>query len=456
MDSVKTNRDHQNKMILRVLFFTLVISVMNAMVFNVVLPNIKAEFGLNASLVSWITTGYMVFYAIGSVTFGKLADQYRLKDLITIGLMIMSIGSIIGLFASQFWMIIIGRMLQAAGASVIPALAMIIPIRYFPPAKRGRALGIVASGLALGNAIAPIVGGFATSLFQWRSLFLLSILALFTVPFYRKYLDDEKGAAGRMDYLGGLGLASMVALVLLAITHGDWALLLWAVILFIMFIWRIHSTPEPFVQPALFLNKKYTTGVLLTIGTMIVGAGTPFIMPQMLEHMNHLTAAWIGFVMFPGAIASAILGSSVGKLADKRGNAYLFYIASSLLLFSFVLLTILSGVSPIIILFILILVNLGQTCMQVAMMNTVSQSLPKQQAGIGMGLCQMLLFMSGAISTAVIGKALDLGANIQLNPFLLNKAASAYSNVFLALSMILVVIVVFFYASPSVSENRSK
>lgn len=64
----------------------------------------------------------------------------------------MVLGSLIGLAAQQYWLIVMGRMLQAAGAVVIPAVSMIIPVKYFTSENRGRAIGTMVSALALGTA----------------------------------------------------------------------------------------------------------------------------------------------------------------------------------------------------------------------------------------------------------------------------------------------------------------
>lgn len=98
---------HANKL-LGILVVTLIFSVMNGTMFNVALPEISKEFSLLPSEVSWIMTSYMVVYAIGSVIMGKLADKYRLKDILTIGLLVFAIGSIIGFFANDYWLIILG------------------------------------------------------------------------------------------------------------------------------------------------------------------------------------------------------------------------------------------------------------------------------------------------------------------------------------------------------------
>lgn len=132
---MNTNKE---TLLLRVLVFTLIISVMNGMMFNVVLPVIGEEFQLTASQASWIVTGYLVVYAIGTVTYGKLTDKYSMKVLISFGLWILAAGSLLGIVATEYWMVIIARIVQAAGAAVIPALAMIIPVRYFAPENVGK------------------------------------------------------------------------------------------------------------------------------------------------------------------------------------------------------------------------------------------------------------------------------------------------------------------------------
>ncbi|NOU92108.1 MFS transporter [Paenibacillus sp. LMG 31456] len=432
--------------LIRVLAFTLILSVMNATMFNVALPTIGKEFQLTASQVSWVVTAYIIVYAIGSVTYGKLADKYRLKDLLTIGLTFFAVGSLLGFAATHYWMIIAGRILQSIGASVIPATAMIIPVRYFPPETRGRALGITSSGLALGTAIGPIIAGFVTSLASWRYLFLLSVIVLITLPYYRKYLDDNKGTAGKTDLLGGSILAITITVFLLGITSGAWTLFIVGAVLLVLFIVHIHRSAHPFIQPSIFKNKNYTIAIVVSFIGSGLGFGIPFIIPQMLTQLNQLSPAVVGFVMFPGAIIASILGRTGGKLADQRGNVVLVLIAVALQFVSFVLLSITAGIQPTILWIFLIFGNIGATFLGIGLSNTVSRTLPREQTGVGMGLFMMANFISGAIATSLIGKMLDSGATAPaLNPLLLTPSATVFSNIFLVLSLLIIVNTVLFY-----------
>ncbi|MCZ8510896.1 MFS transporter [Paenibacillus filicis] len=101
----------------------------------------------------------------------------------TFGLILFAFGSFVGMLAFDYWMVVLGRVLQASGAGVLPATAMIIPTRYFAPEKRGRALGTSAIGLALGSALGPIIAGLISNFGSWRLLFVVGaiMLALFIV-----------------------------------------------------------------------------------------------------------------------------------------------------------------------------------------------------------------------------------------------------------------------------------
>lgn len=440
------NQKNNGEILMRILALTLVFSVMNATMFNVVLPVISLEYNLSPSQVSWMLTGYMIVYAIGSVTYGKLADKYRLKDLLTFGLLFFAIGSIVGFLATQYWMIILGRVLQASGASVIPATAMIIPVRYFAPEKRGKALGTSAIGLALGSALGPIVAGLVTSLFSWRFLFFLSLLPLITLPLFRKYLDDERGHTGKIDLIGGALLAGTVTLLLLSITQGKWLLFFAGLVLMILFLFRIRMATEPFIQPSLFKNKSYTFGLVLAFLTTSLTFALPFMTPQFLTKVNHLSPAVIGLIMFPAALSSALMGRKGGKLADKKGNLLLVHTATSLLFACYILLSSFVGTSPLLIMIFLIFGNLGQTFMSIAMSNTISRTLTKEQIGVGMGLFSMLNFISGATATSLIGKILDYNkTEFHFNPIISNKAVFIYSNIFFVLAF-LIIVVAFLYS----------
>src|SRR5690606_23496810 len=168
------SREKKGVILMRLMMFTVMLSSLNALMFHVVIPEISKEFELTLAQVSWLSSAYTFIYAFGTVTYGKLSDRIQLKSLLTFGLSVFAAGSLIGFISQTFWVALLGRCLQSVGAAAVPAIALIIPVRYFTPGKRGTALSMTAVGVALGGALAPVVSALVVSFANWRWLFLPS------------------------------------------------------------------------------------------------------------------------------------------------------------------------------------------------------------------------------------------------------------------------------------------
>ncbi len=425
------DKEKEIRRIVPLLSFIIFFSVLNGTMFNVAIPDIALQFGLSPSQVSWVVTGYIVFFSIGSVTYGKLADIFPVRHLISIGLLTFSVGSLVGTFAQWYPMLIAGRMIQATGSAAIPALAMLVATRYFPPQKRGSVLGTIASTVAFASAVGPIVGGFIAGMLHWRYLFLISLLTLFTIPFFQKWLPREEKGEGRFDLWGAIFLAAGIAGFLLFISRFIWWILPVSLLFLIVFVRHIHRVEHPFIQPRLFRNNRFRN-VLIT-GFLAVGTvfGMMFMVPLMLKDLNHLTSAKIGMVMFPGAISAAFLGTYGGRLTDRIGGVPVVIIGLFLLALGFFGLSSLAGSVSWIISIVLILCYTGFSFLQSSLASTVSNTLSQEQTGVGMGIYNLVFFMAGAFSFSIVGKILDVSrVEFIINPLLQMKVAAIYSNLF--------------------------
>lgn len=438
---LKLEKLNSNRLV-AVLTFALVISVMNSTMFNMAVPSITKEFKLLPTEAGWIITAYIIIYAIGSVLYGKLADKYMLKTLLTIGLCTFAAGSILGFAANSFPLLLAGRCLQAAGASVMPTVAMIIPARFFPKETRGRVLGLTSAGMALGTAIGPIVAGGVTSFFNWHYLFVISLLSLITLPFFRKYLKEQKRQKkGKTDLLGAAFLACALAFLLLAITLSALSYAALFALCFVLFIWRIMKVNNPFIPISLFKNKQFSLGIAISGICSGIGFGIPYLTPLLLQEVNGLSPLLSGLYMFPSALIAALLGISGGRLADRKGNRSLTHLALIGFFIGFSVLSIFAGYSPYMTMFILIFACIGQTFMQISMANTVSNTLPKADVGVGMGIMMMINFISGAVFTTMMSASLEKkDLSMQLNPLLLTQNGISYSNIYTVLSILVVII----------------
>lgn len=402
-------------------------SVLTGTMFNVSIPDIAQEFRIPPSSVSWVVSGYIIVFALASVTFGKLADLRPIRDLITAGILLFFAGSAIGFFSHHYPMLIAGRVVQASGSGAIPALSMLAATRFLPAEIRGRSLGVIASIVAVGGAVGPLLGGLIASALNWRYLFLLSMASVVSIPVLRGTLPDERRQASGFDALGAALLAGSLAALLLCITVPAWQLCATTVMLGILLTCRLRTARAPFLDPSLLIDHRFRNTLIaafFTIGTIF---GMMFLIPLMLRDLNGMRAAQIGMVMLPGSAGAAVLGLIGGRLTDRKGGAWVVRLGQALLAAGFLLLATAAGGPGPVIALCLVLCYAGFAFLQSSLVHTVSGILPREAMGAGMGLYNLITFLSGAISAAVLGAALDRTHT---------AGDGAYSSMFLSLALI--------------------
>lgn len=417
---------------------------LNVTMFNVTVPDIAQQFHLPPAEVSWVLTIFSLVLGLGGVTYGKLADLYPLKILITIGLLTFNFGSLVGFFSVNFPMLVTARILQACGGAAIPSIGMVIAMRHTSVTVRGRVLAALVSALACAGASGPVVGGFIAGHFGWPYLFALSVVTIFSLPFYYRILPNEKRREGRFDLLGGLLLCITVVAFLIFVTEIEYWALPFALAFLFLFVLRIRSTDDPFIKPKLLNNRYYRIALLTIFLSMVTVYGMMFNLPLMLRNINHLSTQMIGLVIFPGAMMAAFLGFASSKLAERKGSVRVVYIGLSFLLAGYLVLSSLIGAKPYFITMGLLLSYSGFAIIHSSLAKVVSFVLPENQSGVGMGMYNLTFCLAGSMGAAVVGRLLDFfSASLPINPFTVPEGG-AYSNVFLVFLGLVICATAFF------------
>ncbi|WP_231503708.1 MFS transporter [Paenibacillus sp. 1-18] len=188
--------------IITLLGITVVLVTMNTAMFNLALNDLSHFFNLPSSIISLTVTGYSIMFAISSITYSRLSDSVPLNRLFAISLVLTGAASVIAMLSSQFWLLLVARVVQAAGAGAALSLSIVLLTRYVPQARRGKSMTFIMSSVSLGFGLGPVIGGLVVQYLGWRYLFAITSLLLCIAPLLVRYIPQESLPKRPFDLLG--------------------------------------------------------------------------------------------------------------------------------------------------------------------------------------------------------------------------------------------------------------
>ncbi len=292
---------------------------------NVALPVIGNELSMNASILGWVATSYLLAAAVFLVPFGRIADIRGRKSVFLIGLLGYGISSFLCGVADSAALLIVFRVLQGITSAMIFSTSIAILTSVFPPGERGKALGINVACTYFGLSIGPVIGGIMTQQLGWRSIFYgnvpLAIVAFVLVAW--KLPAESGGSKGeRFDVPGallfGLALAAlMYGLSLLPKLAGLWVLIVAAASL-TSFVAVELRVKQPLLDIDLF--RKNTVFAFSNLAALINYSATfavGFLLSYYLQFIRGLTPQQSGLVLIAQPVVMAVFSPIAGRLSDR-------------------------------------------------------------------------------------------------------------------------------------------
>lgn len=416
-----------------IIFFlglAIILVIMNTMMFNLALPSVAREFARSISEASWLVTAYSITFAVASITHSRLADFLPIRRLFIFALVSLGVAAITGFFIHDFFLLIGIRILQASGAGAIPGLGLVFISRYIPLERRGRAMAAAMSAVGLGLGLGPVVGGAIVEYLGWHVLFLLTAASLLLVPVFAKLIPPEESRRGSFDAAGAVLSALGITALLLAMTQKSVnaaAIGLTSVLLFVL---RIRSARDPFVLPALFVNRRYLILAGAGIAAYMLSFALLFLMPQILIKKFQMSPIYSGLVIFPGSLMAMLVSPLIGKIIDRVGNAGILFYFPFLLFASTVVFALWATDSAFWIMGAYVLLSVAFTFLTTSVSNEMSRILKKEEIGSGLGLYQLMQFFSGAFGVALTATALVWQQDF--------APEAAYTNIFRGMAVVAV------------------
>lgn len=303
---------------------------------NIALPEIGKTFALNSILLGWIPSLYLLFNGIFLIPFGKIADIYGKKKIITYGIIIFTVASFMSAMAPSSTILFISRILQGIAAAMIFANVYSLIASVFPKEEKGRALSLSVGMAYIGLSIGPVLGGFLTTYFGWQSIFffavpfgIISIIAIFKLK--GEWLE------AREDKFS-LSSTAVFALAIIGIMYGFSDIntitgiisLVLGSLGVIFFIWLQTKVKDPLIHPEVLFDRVYVINNLTSLVNYGPGIFTIFLLTLYLQNLRGLSPEQTGLLLCVQSIFIAIFSLFVGRLLDHIRARYIAAIGMAL------------------------------------------------------------------------------------------------------------------------------
>jgi EmrB/QacA subfamily drug resistance transporter len=309
------------------------------------LPQVIAYFGITTATGQWITSGYSLAMGMVMPLTAFLITKFPTKRLYLSGIGLFLAGLLLSIFAGNFPIMMVGRVMQACGNGILLSAAQVIILTIYPAEKKGTMMGTYGLATTAAPVIAPTLAGLMIDAFGWKSIFYL-VLAVMALSFlmamfvFENVLElqnksfDTQSFIGSIFAFGGItlgignigayGLISPYVLIPLAV----------GIVAAALFVRRQLGLEQPFLDVRILSCKPYATSVVSSVLLYFTMMGSSVLMPLYVQTVMGRSAVTSGLVTLPGSLATALVSPFAGKLYDKMGIRRIFMVGSVCLVLS--------------------------------------------------------------------------------------------------------------------------
>jgi EmrB/QacA subfamily drug resistance transporter len=299
---------------------------------NVAIPSLGRAFGgAQLANLSWVLNGYAIVYAALLVPAGRAADRIGRRRAFLAGVILFALASAACAFAPDVWLLVVARIVQAAGGALLTPASLGLLLAAAPPDRRTGAIrGWTAVG-GLAGALGPVIGGALVGI-SWRWIFLINVpvavLALLggvrVLPRLGPAADEDK----MPDIAGAVVLTAAIGALALALVKADswgWAsgrvigLLIGSAVLLGIFWWRSSRHPSPVVETHMFRLPAFGTATLSSVIFGICFGAMLLLVTLWCQDVWGWSALRTGLAVAPGPLMVPVLSVGAGPLARRIG-----------------------------------------------------------------------------------------------------------------------------------------
>src|SRR6478735_4299780 len=424
-----------------ILIDTTIVSVANPSIMK------GLDLGTDYNAVIWVTSAYLLAYAVPLLITGRLGDRFGPKNLYLSGLVVFTLASAWCGFSGSIGLLIAARVVQGLGAALMTPQTMAVITRIFPPERRGAAMGLWGAVAGVATLIGPLLGGVLVDSLGWEWIFFINVpVGIVAFILAMRLVPKLPTHSHSFDILGVILSAVGMFLLVFGIQEGgtyDWGVIwgpitVWGliiagiVVLAAFVVWQAVNKKEPLLPLPLFRDRNFSlsNAAITTVGFAVTCMALPLVF--YFQTVRGLTPTESALMLAPMAIATGALAPIVGRLIDRVNPrniavAGLLLFALSLGLYSVML-------SPDINIWLLLIpsftLGIAMSGVWGPISTTATRNLPMNQAGAGSGVFNTTRQVGAVLGSASIAALISgrLAADLPKAPGGAANAAGATSG----------------------------
>ncbi len=306
-----------------------IMQALDTTIANVALPYMQGALSASLDQINWVLTSYIVAAAIMTPPTGWLAGRFGRKRLFLTAVGGFTVASVLCGAAQSLEQMVLFRLLQGVfGAALVP-LSQSVLLDTYPREQHGSAMAIWGMGIMLGPILGPTLGGWLTEYYDWRWVFYINlpvgVLALAGIAVF--LTETPRRHTMRLDWFGFGTLSLAIGALQLMLDRGeqlDWfgstEIVVEAVVCgvaFYLFLVHTLTAERPFVNPGLFRDRNFATGLVLIFVVGIVLLATLALLTPFLQNLMGYPVLTAGMVMGPRGIGTLLAMMIVGRLIRR-------------------------------------------------------------------------------------------------------------------------------------------
>ncbi|XRG78626.1 DHA2 family efflux MFS transporter permease subunit [Rossellomorea sp. GAMAL-10_SWC] len=336
MSKISVSDTHSIKKgpIMFILILGAFLATLNQTLMSVAIPELMVDFHIKAATAQWLTTGYMLVNGVLIPITAYLMQRFTTRELFQASMIIFLAGTIVSAIATDFPVLLTGRLIQAAGAGIIMPLLTNVILTLFPPEKRGGAMGMVGLAIIFAPAIGPTLAGYVMENYKWETMFYgmipFAVIVIVLGFIYLRNVSDR--IITKFDILSvtlsTIGFGAMLYGFSRAGTLG-WkdseviSTIVVGVLSLVLFAWRQLVSKNPLLDLRSFKFNMFTLTTIINIAVTMVMYADMMLLPLYLQNIRGYTPVESGLLLLPGALVMGFLMPVTGKLFDRVGAKWL-------------------------------------------------------------------------------------------------------------------------------------